>query len=165
MYHYDGYFWVYVHIACLGAIFLFTEINKDIIRLNKTKLLFYNYVFSIFVFAPCSYLLGDAAAAVNFKHFYLYRFYVGCILSGVFGVLLNLQHIKLEESKLSTYDESVHIAKIVASVMSVPVFHFPMTKEHILWILANQITTVFIISYSRHKYTEQKQINFPGEMD
>lgn len=156
-YHNDGYFWMYVHIACLGAIFMFIEINKDILKLSKTKLLFYNYIFSVFVFAPCSYLLGDAAEAVNFQHLSLYRFYFGCLFSGVFGVLLNLHHIKLQDSKLSAYGESICIAQIVASVVSVPLFHFPMTKQHAMWIVANQLSTVFIASHCKSKHTEPKQ--------
>uniref|UniRef100_K1QAR8 Transmembrane protein C18orf45-like protein n=1 Tax=Magallana gigas TaxID=29159 RepID=K1QAR8_MAGGI len=43
--------------------------------------------------------LGDALEAASFPYLYFSKFWFGCILSGVFGVLLSLHSINLQEKE------------------------------------------------------------------
>ncbi|RUS74328.1 hypothetical protein EGW08_017919, partial [Elysia chlorotica] len=86
----DGYFWICVHIVSLGVFEIYTKLMKGRLKLRPTERLFCCYFYSVIVLAPCSYFLGDALEAATFPYLYFGQFYVGCILSGVLGMLMNL---------------------------------------------------------------------------
>ncbi|GAB1602989.1 transmembrane protein 241-like isoform X1 [Argonauta hians] len=143
LYEIEGYFWLYVHISSYSAIVVFIEFNKDVIKASKTQLLYFNYISSVIFFLPGSYLLGDLWEAANFQHLYLNKFYLGCIASGVLGVMLNLLRINLlENSEALPYRKLLSITHIMATILSLPLFEFHITTDHTTWIAVVQVASL-----------------------
>ncbi|GFO22758.1 transmembrane protein 241-like [Plakobranchus ocellatus] len=113
----DGYFWMCVHIVSLGVFDIYTNLMKGRLKLRPTERLFCCYFYSVIVLAPCSYFLGDALEAATFPYLYFGQFYVGCILSGVLGMLMNLCAIRLHEANIS------HSFLDIATVQSIAKNH------------------------------------------
>eukprot|EP00106_Octopus_bimaculoides_P009550 XP_014776992.1 PREDICTED: transmembrane protein 241-like isoform X1 [Octopus bimaculoides] len=155
MYEIESYFWLYVHIISFSAIVVFIEFNKDIIEASKIELLYYNYIFSVIFFIPGSYLLGDIFEAANFKHLYLYKFYMGCLASGILGTILNLLRISLQEnSEFLVYNRLLPITHIMASFLSLLLFEFHTTAEHNIWIAAVQLVSL-LGNFTKRKGNEE----------
>ncbi|XP_069106642.1 UDP-N-acetylglucosamine transporter TMEM241 homolog [Argopecten irradians] len=137
----EGYFWMCIHIVCTGVFQIYTKLTKSRLKISSHEKLYCNYIYSMILLAPCSYLIGDALAAIKFPYLYFSKFYIGCIFSGVFGVLLNLYTIRLQEAYLESI-EFVRIqgfAKMVCSMFSLQFFDMTVTAPHAVWISANQL--------------------------
>ncbi|XP_033727267.1 transmembrane protein 241-like [Pecten maximus] len=137
----EGYFWMCVHIICTGVLQIYTKLTKGRLKISSHEKLYCNYIYSMILLAPCSYLIGDALDAIKFPYLYFSKFYIGCIFSGVFGVLLNLYTIRLQEAYLESI-EFVRIqgfAKMVSSLVSLQFFDMTVTHSHAVWIAVNQL--------------------------
>ncbi|XP_060066142.1 transmembrane protein 241-like [Ylistrum balloti] len=138
----DGYFWMCIHIICTGALQIYSKLTKGRLKISSHEKLYCNYIYSMVLLAPCSYLIGDALDAIKFPYLYFSKFYIGCIFSGVFGVLLNLYTIRLQEAYLESI-EFVRIqgfAKMVSSVISLQFFDITVTQSHAVWLAVNQLS-------------------------
>ncbi|XP_053402068.1 transmembrane protein 241-like [Mercenaria mercenaria] len=143
-YHMDGYFWTCLHILSTGAYGIFTKISRGRLKLSAHEKMYCNYLYSVIILAPSSYFLGDAVQAGRYPYLYFSKFYVGCIMSGVFGVFLALSNIKLIESNMDKADMAKisGISKLVTSVTSLLFFRSTFTASHLLWICVNHLAAI-----------------------
>ncbi|ELU17420.1 hypothetical protein CAPTEDRAFT_207087 [Capitella teleta] len=116
--------------------------------LSELERVYLNYIYSFAVLLPCTYFLGDAIQAQHFQFWYYYKFYISCVLSGVFGVLLiisqnYIQHTSPSPQKTSLSDINA-LAKIVAAGISILVFAFTPTALNIPWIFVNLCTGMLL---------------------
>ncbi|KAK6167621.1 hypothetical protein SNE40_021601 [Patella caerulea] len=141
MFNAEGYFWVSIHVICSGLIEIYTQLINGRLKLNVHDRLYSCYIYSVIILAPSSYLLGDALEAQKFPYLYFTKFYIGCIMSGVFGICLNLCAIKLQDAQLRVVELSsvVAISKIIGSLLSITVFRGLITGTHGLWLTVNQL--------------------------
>lgn len=135
----DGYFWMCVHVIATGAFQIYSKLTKGRLKISSHEKLYCNYIYSVIVLAPSSYLIGDALNAIQFPYLYFSKFYIGCVFSGVFGVLLSLYVIRLQEEYMDSI-EFVRIqgfAKVVSSVVSLRFFEVTLTGSHAIWLAVN----------------------------
>ncbi|XP_072176042.1 UDP-N-acetylglucosamine transporter TMEM241 homolog [Diadema setosum] len=94
-YDQSGYNWMLYHVVVGSQSAIYVRMQKTIL-LSDIDRLHYVYAFSVFLFAPGSFFLGDLTSSAAFPHWYLHHFYVGCIMSGILGVSLSLCHLYME---------------------------------------------------------------------
>ncbi|KAJ8321910.1 hypothetical protein KUTeg_000381, partial [Tegillarca granosa] len=133
--------WICIHILSTGALHIYTKITRGRLKLSSYEKLYCNYVYSVILLAPSSYLIGDALEAIRFPYLYFSEFYMGCVLSGIFGVFLNLKTIRLQEVDTDVVDftKLYGFAKIVTSMMSLFVFNMTLTTNHALCLMVNHL--------------------------
>ncbi|KAK6959517.1 hypothetical protein BgiMline_034666 [Biomphalaria glabrata] len=152
----DGYFWMCIHIVSLGCLESYTHFMQGKLKLRATDKLFSCYLYSFIVLAPSSYFLGDTLEAVGrFQYFYVSHFYVGCILSGVLGVLLNLCSVYLQELKTPSLMLDVGavqaVAKILCSGVSLAFFDMTLTQTLVICLAINFLSSIGYIESSTHR--------------
>ncbi|XP_048729111.2 transmembrane protein 241-like [Ostrea edulis] len=137
----QGYIWIGVHIIFTGGLQIYTKLMTGRLKSSSLEKLYCNYIYCIILFAPSSYLLGDALEAASFPYLYFSKFWFGCILSGVFGVLLCIQSINLQEKELGPTDfaKVQGFSKILASAVSYFVFDDFYTANFAMWIFINLV--------------------------
>ncbi|KAK3776733.1 hypothetical protein RRG08_047648 [Elysia crispata] len=160
----DGYLWICVHIVSLGVFEIYTNLMKGRLKLRPTERLFCCYFYSVIVLAPCSYFLGDALEAATFPYLYFGQFYVGCILSGVLGMLMNLCAIRLHEanSSHSFLDISTvqSIAKMFCAATSLAFYDMSFSSTFNLFLIVNMLCTFgFSESSSHWRIQQESQMN------
>ncbi|KAL4234580.1 hypothetical protein ACF0H5_006221 [Mactra antiquata] len=143
-YHRDGYFWMCVHVLSSGAYGIFSKISRGRLKLSPHEKMYCNYLYSVIVLAPSSYFLGDAVEAGKYPYLYFSKFYVGCIMSGIFGVFLSLSLIKLTESHLDKAEISKlsGISKLITSATSLLFFDTTLTANNTLWVSVNHLAAI-----------------------
>ncbi|ESP02666.1 hypothetical protein LOTGIDRAFT_237892 [Lottia gigantea] len=142
----EGYFWVCVHLISTGLIEIYTQLINTKLKLSIYERLYSCYIYSVIVLAPSSYFLGDALEAQKFPYLYFTKFYVGCLMSGVFGLCLNLCAIRLQDLQLKVLDLNslVILSKILGSALSLVIFKTFLTGSHALWLLVNLLCSLAI---------------------
>lgn len=140
----DGYFWMCIHILSTGGYGIYTKLTRGRLKLNSHEKMYCNYLYSVIVLAPSSYFLGDAVKAGQYPYLYFSKFYMGCIMSGVFGVFLSLCSIQLNESSFDKADivKILGVAKLITSVVSLLFFNMTFTAQHVLWICVNHLAAI-----------------------
>lgn len=135
----QGYIWVGLHIVFTGGLQIYSKLSTGKLQASSLEKLYCNYIYCIILFAPSSYLIGDALEAASFPYLYFSKFWFGCILSGVFGVLLSLHSINLQEKELGpvNFAKVQGCSKILASFLSYLVFSDFYTANFAMWILIN----------------------------
>lgn len=135
----QGYIWVGLHIVFTGGLQIYSKLSTGRLQASSLEKLYCNYIYCIILFAPSSYLIGDALEAASFPYLYFSKFWFGCILSGVFGVLLSLHSINLQEKELGpvNFAKVQGCSKILASFLSYLVFSDFYTANFAMWILIN----------------------------
>lgn len=135
----QGYIWVGLHIVFTGGLQIYSKLSTGRLKASSLEKLYCNYIYCIILFAPSSYLIGDALEAASFPYLYFSKFWFGCILSGVFGVLLSLHSINLQEKELGpvNFAKVQGCSKILASFLSYLVFSDFYTANFAMWILIN----------------------------
>ncbi|XP_046397910.1 transmembrane protein 241-like [Ischnura elegans] len=83
------YFWMLVHVVLLTAQSLHDRVVDP--RFSQMDLLFYANLFGVVILAPASLYLQEAFLALQFRHRRQLHFLVGCLLSGVLGLLLRIR--------------------------------------------------------------------------
>lgn len=144
----DGYFWMSIHILFNGGFYIYTNLIKGRLKLSTLERLYSCYLYSVVMLAPSSYLLGDAWAAVNYPYFYFTKFYIGCFLSGVLSVFLNITAIRMQESDFfsSSFDFAAMqgIARICGSLLSLFIFRIVLTANFTFFIAVNHLCSVVV---------------------
>ncbi|XP_052817109.1 transmembrane protein 241-like [Mya arenaria] len=140
----DGYYWMCVHVLTTGGLSIFSKLARSRLKLSAHEKLYCNYLYSVIVLAPSSYFLGDAIKAGAYPYLFYSKFYMGCIMSGIFGVFLSLNNIKLMEFKLDKADLSkiAGIAKLLTSVCSLLFFDMTLTANNVLWLSINHLAAI-----------------------
>ncbi|KAK7091938.1 hypothetical protein V1264_009554 [Littorina saxatilis] len=150
----DGYFWMGIHVLSNGLFHVYTNLMKGRLKLSALDRLYCCYLYSVVMFAPCSYLLGDVWDAVNFPYLYFTKFYIGCIFSGVLGIFLNVTAIRLQESDFlpSGLDFSgvQGIARICGSLLSLLIFNTVLTADFAFLVCVNQLCSVVVADAVSH---------------
>lgn len=145
----EGYFWMAIHVLSNGCFYVYTNLMKGRLKLRSLDRLYCCYIYSVVMLAPCSYLLGDALEAVNFPYLYLTKFYLGCVFSGILGILLNLTAMNLQENDLlpSGLDFSAvqAMARICGSLLSIFIFHTVLTANFTFLLAVNQVCSVVVL--------------------
>ncbi|XP_014677282.1 PREDICTED: transmembrane protein 241-like isoform X2 [Priapulus caudatus] len=137
------YWWMLAHISSAAFYHLYRLRSDCCLHEGKIAHIFQCYLFSVLVLAPASVFLGDALAAQSFPLLYFYRFYVGCVISGFLGALLQLYVIRLEDGKaaasLCSNTEYQHVvSKVVAVPLSFLTFDDLDTSKPLLpWMMVN----------------------------
>ncbi|XP_074656612.1 UDP-N-acetylglucosamine transporter TMEM241 homolog [Tubulanus polymorphus] len=150
-----AYKWMIVHILSSGVMNVWSSVSES--KVSAIENLFMKYVFSVVILAPSSVFLGDALAARNFEYLYFYKFYVGCVFSGVYGVFLNLCTIRLKAREntnfISNEEFMESIAKIFTAFLSIFVFGNTFPATGIFWMVVNfgAVTFLSYISWSQHR--------------
>ncbi|CAL1538505.1 unnamed protein product [Lymnaea stagnalis] len=164
----DGYHWMCVHVLSLGFFESYTNLIHGRLKLRAPERLFCCYFYSVIVLAPSSYFLGDALEAVKFPYFYFAQFYVGCIFSGVFGMLLSLCTIRLHEMKTpySILDANTvqSAAKILCSCASLAFYDIEMSYTFFFFTAVNLFSSFGYCESSSHRRqpaTEPQVIKSP----
>jgi peptidoglycan/LPS O-acetylase OafA/YrhL len=98
----------------------------------------------VIILAPSSFYLEEAFSVLHFQHRRQVRFYLGCLLSGVLGVLLQLWSAKLRSSQ--RFQRSQALAKLLACLIAVPVFGPQLSVSLWGFVAANLISSVLIPS-------------------
>lgn len=137
----EGYIWIGLHIIFTGGLQIYTKFMTGRLKSSSVEKLYCNYIYCIILFAPSSYLIGDALEAAKFPYLYFSKFWLGCILSGVFGVLLILHSINLQEKKIGQTDfaKVQGFSKILASLLSYFTFSDFYTANFAMWIFINLV--------------------------
>ncbi|CAG5124484.1 unnamed protein product [Candidula unifasciata] len=165
----DGYFWMCVHVVSLGFFDIYTSVMKGRLKLRATERLFCCYFYSFLVLAPCSYFLGDALEAARFPYLYFTKFYLGCILSGVLGMLLNVCAIRIDELRsvqsLMNVNTIQSVAKILCSCASLSFYDMKMTHSFICFIAINLVCCVGFYESTSHRRTQLLPINYSRRND
>lgn len=143
-YHADGYFWMCVHVISTGLYGIYSKTTRGRLKLSAHEKMYCNYLYSVLILAPSSYFLGDAVQAGRYPYLYFSKFYMGCIMSGVFGVFLALSSIKLNENNMDKAESAKisGIAKLITSVVSLIFFKMTYTAPHMLWICVNHLAAI-----------------------
>lgn len=144
-FHYGGYFWVCIHILSTGLLMFYSSMTKGRLKISAVEKLYCNCIYSMVVLTPSSYLLGDALEAVRYPYLYFSKFYIGCCLSGVIGVFLNLYTIRLQEKVsdgVMEFSRLHGLVKIITSVVSLGVFDATLTAEHAACLLINHMAAL-----------------------
>ncbi|XP_052230827.1 transmembrane protein 241-like isoform X1 [Dreissena polymorpha] len=143
-FHSGGYYWMCVYVFTSGGIALFSKYARGRVKLSAHEKLYCNYLYSVIVLAPSSYFLGDAVKAGEYPYLFYSKFYIGCIMSGLFGVFLSLCNIKLLELDVDQVKIS-HIcglSKLATSVLSLGFFRINVTANSLLFICINQLAAI-----------------------
>lgn len=158
----DGYVWMSVHILATGFKHLYSRVLKDQLKMSDLSRLYCNYVYSVIVLAPSSYFLGDALAAREFPFLYFYKFYIGCIFSGVFGVSLSICASRLKDSSILnvygfhlSYSHTSAIAKLAASLMSLFFFDMIITAPNGFCIVLTLLAGFLLSVYKTELYDQE----------
>ncbi|XP_076456629.1 UDP-N-acetylglucosamine transporter TMEM241 homolog [Babylonia areolata] len=145
----EGYFWMCIHVLSNGLFHVYTNLMKGRLKLSALDRLYSCYIYSVVMFAPCSYLLGDVWEAVNYPYLYFTKFYIGCVLSGVLGIFLNVTAIRLQETDFlpSGLDFSAvqAIARICGSLLSLLIFQTVLTANFAFLVAINQLCSVVVM--------------------
>ena len=173
----EGYFWMSVHIISIGVFEIYTNMLKGRLKLKATERLFCCYFYSVIVLTPCSYFLGDALEAVKFPYLYFAQFYVGCILSGVLGMLMNLSAIRLHE--LNAVNSLLDIgtiqifAKMLCSVVSLAFFEIEFSNSFAFLLVINFLCSFGFCESSSSRWHQdtgsgtyyQDMLSLPSDTD
>lgn len=140
----DAYFWMCLHILSTGALGIFSKLIKARLKLSSNEKLYCNYLYSMIVLAPSSYFLGDAVEAGKYPYLYFSKFYMGCIMSGVFGVLLSLCAIQMLETNgdKAEFSRIQGLAKLITSATSLLFFDMSITANNSMWLLVNHLCAI-----------------------
>lgn len=96
-YDQSGYKWMFLHVVVSSQSAIYMKWQKTFIMSDIDRL-HYIYAFSVCVFAPGSFLLGDLMSSTNFPFWYMQHFYLGCLMSGILGVTLALCHLYMKHA-------------------------------------------------------------------
>jgi hypothetical protein len=99
---------------------------------------------SVVVLAPSSFYLEEAFSVLHFQHWRQMRFYLGCLLSGVLGVLLQLCAAKLCSTQ--RFQQTQALAKLSACLVALPVFSPELSVSVWGFAAANLLCSVLIPS-------------------
>jgi peptidoglycan/LPS O-acetylase OafA/YrhL len=102
------------------------------------------FLCSVIILAPSSFYLEEAFSVLHFQHRHQIIFYLGCLLSGVLGVLMQLWAANLCSSQ--QFQRTQAIAKLCACLISVPVFSTELSVSVWGFAAANLISSVLIPS-------------------
>ncbi|XP_037070073.1 transmembrane protein 241-like [Pollicipes pollicipes] len=112
------YFWLMAHVVCSTVHTLHGRIADA--RYSDIDRLYYSYLVSVVVLAPSSLYLEEAFLVLDFPYKSQADFIVGCLVSGISGVLLAIFSIHVQESRPAA---GVHGAtRILAAIGSVWLF-------------------------------------------
>lgn len=99
---------------------------------------------SVVILAPSSFYLEEAFSVLHFQHWRQIRFYLGCLLSGILGILLQLCAAKLRSSQ--RFQQTQAVAKLCACLAAIPVFNTDLSVSVWGFAAANLISSVLIPS-------------------
>ncbi|XP_022092787.1 transmembrane protein 241-like [Acanthaster planci] len=130
----EGYFWMLIYVLSASSFAIYSTARGSAINLSDVEKLFYCYFFSAVALSPASVILGDIVAAREFPHWFLYRFYIGCILSGVLGAAMNLTGICVSRCPSPSLLSRLAIAnaKTVLILVSLAIFEGMFTGDFAL---------------------------------
>ncbi|XP_071451184.1 UDP-N-acetylglucosamine transporter TMEM241-like isoform X2 [Hetaerina americana] len=162
------YFWMLVHVVLLTAQSLHDRVADP--RFSPMDLLFYANLFGVVILAPASLYLQEAFLALQFRHHRQIHFYIGCILSGVLGLLLRMRMAtasssvdslpslatsskeKLSEENCSRRPKPVRgaLAGLIASIVGFVVFPGVTPETGVLVAAAVSLIAALFIPPSDH---------------
>lgn len=96
------------------------------------------------ILAPSSFYLEEAFSVLHFQHWRQIRFYLGCLLSGILGILLQLCAAKLRSSQ--RLQQTQALAKLCACLVAIPVFSTELSVSVWGFAATNLISSVLIPS-------------------
>ncbi|XP_041478703.1 transmembrane protein 241-like isoform X1 [Lytechinus variegatus] len=141
-YDQNGYKWMFLHVIVSSQSAIYMKWQKTFL-MNDVDRLHCIYAFSVCVFAPGSFILGDLMSSSNFRFWYMHHFYVGCLMSGILGVTLALCHLYMKhvfpDFVLSlTISASKILCVVISTLIYLTVFntHFFLS---IFFCLAGQL--------------------------
>ena len=102
------------------------------------------FLYSVIILAPSSFYLEEAFSVLHFQHRRQIRFYLGCLLSGVLGVLMQLCAAKLCTNH--RFQQTQAVAKLCACLIAVPIFSPELPVSVWGFAAANLISSVLIPS-------------------
>lgn len=140
----EGYYWMCVHVIAAGALGIYNRLISGRLKLNDHEKLYCNYLYSVLLLAPFSYFNGDAVQAGKYPYLYFSKFYMGCIMSGVFGVFLSLSNTKLLEGCRDKEEltKVYGIAKLITSGLSLLFFDLELTASASFWMLFSHLAAI-----------------------
>lgn len=140
----ESYVWMCVHVLSSGAYGIYSKVMKGRLKLSLHDKIYCNYLYSVIVLVPCSYLLGDTVEVKKYPYLYFSKFYIGCIMSGVFGTFLSLSNIRLVDIKTDKEQlANIHgIAKLLTALVSLLFFDVTLTTTNVLWITVNLVAAI-----------------------
>ena len=94
------------------------------------------------VLAPSSFYLEEAFSVLHFQHRRQIRFYIGCLLSGILGILLQLWSARLRSD--CRFQRAQTLAKLVACALAIPVFSPELSMSVWGFAAANLISSILI---------------------
>lgn len=138
----SGYSWLLAHVLFMTAQTLHSRITNP--RYSEVDKIYYSNIFSVIILAPSSFYLEEAFSVLHFQHWRQIRFYLGCLLSGILGILLQLCAAKLRSSQ--RFQQTQALAKLCACLVAVPVFSPELSVSVWGFAAANLISSVLIPS-------------------
>ncbi|XP_023713086.1 transmembrane protein 241 isoform X5 [Cryptotermes secundus] len=138
----SGYSWMLAHILFLTAQMLHSRITNP--RYTEVDKIYYSNIFSVVILAPSSFYLEEAFSVLHFQHWRQIRFYLGCLLSGILGILLQLCAAKLRSSH--RLQQTQALAKLCACLVAIPVFSTELSVSVWGFAATNLISSVLIPS-------------------
>ncbi|PIK45299.1 Transmembrane protein C18orf45 [Apostichopus japonicus] len=132
----SGYSWMMTHIVSTVLLILSQKWLKPA-SFSDVDCLLYQYLISVVIFTPGSFLLGDLTDAFYFTNWYSMKFYVGCILSGLLGVLLNLTVIHMKGTDADVMPVALALSKSILIVLSQHLFETSLTSDFRFCLLVN----------------------------
>jgi len=156
----NGYLWMLLHILSVCGYVFFEKLEGHAIKLEPIDKLYCNYVFSFVLLAPFTYFLGDVFAAQNFEFFTFYRFYAGCVLSGVCGCVWCLLGLWLREAPgmTITIGQCVALSKLLVVLASLFLHELTFQASHAFWLLTNLLLLIICeVPFREVEISEEEQ--------
>nr|CAD7408538.1 unnamed protein product [Timema poppensis] len=137
----SGYSYLLAYVVFVTAQVLQSRITNP--RHTEVDKLYYSNMFSVVVLAPSSFYLEEAFSVLQFQHRRQLRFYLGCLMSGILGVLLQLWAARSRPHKW--FCRTQCMARLLSCLLSGPLFGTADVKSTV-WLFAtiNLVSTAYI---------------------
>jgi len=156
-----SYVWMLLHIISSVGYSIYELTERYTIKLAPLERLYCNYIFSFLLLAPCCYLMGDLGAlGGQLEFFTLYRFYVGCVLSGVCGAVFSMCGLLIGEAGPTPVTalcpeevpagedvskrQLLAMSKLLLVLASLFVYEINFHPAHAIWLLVSLLLLVIV---------------------
>ncbi|XP_023422606.1 transmembrane protein 241 isoform X2 [Cavia porcellus] len=145
----EGYFWAVIHLFCVGGYKVLRKAQNPC-TLSDIDQQYFNYIFSVVLLAFASHPTGDLFNVLDFPFLYFYRFHGSCCASGVFGFLLMLSTVKLQNLMAPGQCAALtFLAKVLTAGLSVLLFDVVLTSATLGCLLLGGLGEALLVFSAR----------------
>ncbi|XP_072030253.1 UDP-N-acetylglucosamine transporter TMEM241-like [Amphiura filiformis] len=145
-----GYTWMLIHVISSSIYTLQTIIRQPLKEVDQVH---FNYLTSVLILIPASFVEGDISAMEEYPHWTLYRFQTGCIMSGILGATLMMIHLALkQQSGTISTNMALTVAKAFLVVTSVFVFDGVIYTAQFTFSIVAGLVGHWLVCYTKPQF-------------